>query len=299
MLLKFWRDKSRQEDGLSLVELLVAMSIIVIIMTSTALVMTRTLGFQQETESTDKAVQVSRDYVERTKQANYNTLGFHTADPGFRAKGPNGENTVVIPDNKTTSGLVPLEKKVVGGIEYTIRIDITTTDPAYNFAPKRVTVEVTWAQDNAKPGSTKISVVRAPNASEQIPPALDITVIPGNDGTPSAPTYFDDVNRYAGTASDVLGRKFTVKVLAAGNYPVTDVKFDIECAGQPTYSASYLNPPPGWTTSVSGQTYTMSYYSRPSGLRCDIEEAVTTVNAVNNAGNSGPLTITPVNFLVY
>lgn len=293
------RQKARSDDGFTLIELMVSMIIIIVVLVASAKVFTLTLGVQQDIESSNKATQIARDYVERSKQASYNTLGFYNTDEGFRAAGTNGEQTVVIAGNKPTSGLVPIDSKTVGGIVYQVRIDITTTDPGYAYAPKRVVVEVSWIDGNRKADTSLISVVRSPNASEQIPPALDLSVAPGNGGVPSSPSYYDAINKYAGTASTVLGHEFVVKVAAAGSSPVSDLKFSIVCGTNPAYVVSWASPPAGWTKSASGNTYYLGYYTKPATIACQIENATTTVVAHNNSGDSSPMTILPANFLKY
>ena len=293
------RKNTNSDDGFTLIELMVSMVIIVIVLLASAAVFVLALGIQQDIESSNKANQVARDYIERSKQASYNTLGFYNTDDSFRVSAPNGEQTVVIPGNKQKSGLVPLDTKTVGGVIYQVRIDITTTDPGYAYAPKRVIVEVSWTDGKNESDSSLMSVVRSPNASEQIPPALDLSVAPGNGGVPSSPSYYDAINKYAGTASTVLGHEFVVKVAAVGSSPVSDLKFSIVCGANPAYVVSWASPPVGWTKSVSGNTYYLGYYTKPATITCEIENATTTAVAHNNSGDSSPMTILTTNFLRY
>lgn len=304
-----WRDRLRNEDGMSLVEILVSIVIITIVLGGTAQIMIDTFSIQQNTESQSKSVQLARDYMERSKQASFNELGFYETDEGFRAttniKNPqtgNNEKTFIIPIEQKRSTMIPTDTRTVGGIVYDIRVDITTDNLSDKYAPKRVTVDVSWLDANKKTQHTIMSIVRTPSASEQIPPALDLTELPGADGKPSSPSFYDAINMYAGTASDVLGREFSVKVAHPGTSPVTDIQFKVYCSGSdsgPSTTISWKTPPSGWTATSSADTYYLGYYGSPTGLGCQIDTAMTEVVAINGSGASTPMTILPSNFLKY
>jgi Tfp pilus assembly protein PilV len=293
--------RRKSDQGWALPELLAGMTVIIIVLVSAALVIVKVLSFQQDGESFDKGVQIARDYIEKSKQSSYSSLGFHKTDNGYRAKSADGTmNTVVTPDSKLTSGIMPLENVAIGGIEYTVRTDITWKDDT-NFvnSVKVVAIDVSWVRENGKKDSTKISLERSPNASEQIPQALDLTVTPGSQGQPSAPSMYDTINQYGGYSSS-LRTSYLVKVANQGDYPVSNVEFSIMCPSATVpVIVNYNAPPSGFEAQTRDSSYELSYYTRPSSLTCDVNQATTTVTAINTAGRSTPLTITPSNFVIY
>lgn len=310
-MLRAWMNDIKRirdsDNGISLVELLVAATLIAVVTTSIGLAFGSVITIQHNTEATDKAVQVARDYVERTKQAHFSTLGFYDYDTGFRATGPGGLPTVVIAPDRPSTGLIPLDKKSVGGAEYEVRTDITSPSVTDEYAPKTITVTVSWRQDNGATTSTSVSYVRSPTAAERIPPWLDVTTNPGLDGVPSAPTFFDDGARLGGTVSAAFGRAYRVRVILPGNpAALTGLRFAIQCSSDSpdevvvdmkSTEGAPFTAPSGWTATASGNEYTLSYYTKPANLPCNIEMAhETTVNAINVAGVSPPLTLQPQNF---
>lgn len=296
-----WVKSRKDDEGFALIELLVAMIIILGVLVSIALLTTQALSMQQDGEARDKGVQVARDFMERAKQSSFGNLGFRMSDPGFVSKGTtNTEDTVVIPEDKTTAGLIPLDtSRVVGGVQYTVRTDITWTQTTHATSPKRVRVEVSWKKEGGKTDKTVISYVRSATASEQIPVDLDLTVIPGVNGVPAAPSYYDVVNSTGGYKS-IYGTGFMIKVLNQGDYPVTDVEFEITCPSKAPVKIYWASLPAGLTRTQTGTTYQVSYYGvPPASIPCDITTATTVVRAINAKGSSAPLTIAPTNFLVY
>lgn len=295
------KKRSPEETGSGLVELLVAMAIIVMIVVGTAMLMARIIGFQESAESLDKGVQVARDYLERAKSVDFNRLGFHETDPGFMVSGPNGEPTVILPLETATAGLLPIDTKVVGKTEYQIRLHITQSDPDDIYSPKRVTIEVSWLDDQRQEQKTTVGILRTPSMSEMIPPGFDLSEIPSVSGAPSAPTYFEE--NFAGIWSANFNySRFTVGVVNTGEYPVDDIVFEIQCPSGTPVTVYWSAPDDGWTASGGSGTgfYSLQYTrsERPDELICHIEDATTNIIAINEAGISPPLTVTYDNFMV-
>lgn len=291
----------KQDEGFTLVELLVSMLIILGVLISVGWVTTQTLTLQQNGEARDKGVQIARDFIEKSKQAPFANLGFHASDTGYRTSSPTtSEETVTVPEDKNTFSVIPLDTNhVIGGTQYTIRTDITWTLNTHATSPKRVRVEVSWLKDDNTVDKTVISYIRASTASEQIPSDLDLTVIPGSTGVPSAPSYYDVINSTGGFKS-IYGTGYMIKILNPGDYPVNDLKFTITCPSLDPVDIFWSSPPVGMTKTQTGTTYQFSYYgATPASLPCDITTATTVVSASNTKGYGAPLTITPTNFIVY
>lgn len=291
------RRQQSSENGFSLVEVIVGFALIIVIVTASSIAVLESLGTQQNNERYSRGVQLARDYIERTSASHWNSLGFSGHEAGFRDKWE-GMDTVVVGEGKPTTGILPIETRFVGGVEYTIQTDIVTTDIADNYAARYIHVQVSYDDEKNKNKNIKVKSLRAPTPSEQIPPAADLTDHPGLRGEPAMPNFYDEINKWAGSTSAVLGTELTVKVLNPGLYPVTDIRYSMTCANGVVYNFSYENTPPGIMKSKTANTWTVRYMSTPSGFPCELVSAgtITDIRAENNAGISAPLTVKRQNF---
>lgn len=192
------RNRSREEDGMSLVEVIIAALILVLVLVFTAVGVTSAFGISSKTENRGKAIQMINEQIAVAKQASYAQLGLTTPASGDDVSGCapfattfNNEQQVIVPNKYP--GLDYCSKKQYSnvGITFYIETDVTyIQDGSYDsasepvtttntgFVPKRVTVTVRWSESadengNAVQSSTKMSWVRTPSIMDCIPMGLN------------------------------------------------------------------------------------------------------------------------------
>jgi type II secretory pathway pseudopilin PulG len=183
----------RNEDGVSLIEVMVSFIMIVGILTATALAMTSAFNSQATSEGRDRAVQLARSVVEQSRQVGFGNLGFSQynqnlslAEGGLSGQTVyNNENIVIIPDSMVLpqQNFPPYHEEVIGQTVYKVFTYITQVKAASSFdqtggkisanapAPKRTTVIVRW---DTTAGSQEVAQtwVRTPTIAECIPTSL-------------------------------------------------------------------------------------------------------------------------------
>lgn len=177
------------EEGFGITEALVAMVILLISLAATVLIIQNNLSSQQNTEAYDSAVQVGYDYLERTRQAEYDELGFHMVDDGWRKefawKGKTWK-TVTIPNTDTTYNVPPKSSVVQGGVHYDITTDIAEMEDGIG-SQKFILVRVTWTREDGTKETLDFETVRSARIDERIPSHMDeYTRIPAG-GLPTMP----------------------------------------------------------------------------------------------------------------
>lgn len=189
------RDTRKSEDGLTIAEVLVAFSIIVGVLLSTAIVMGYAFTSQVTGEGRNRAVQTARDNIEIARQVSFSDMAV-TYEQSNRSvledglgdtRSYNGEPIVILPQGYDSSiSFSPYEEKLVG--QYNFRVWSYITEVQDNtfdqtlpmldnteIRPKRITVIVRW---DAPEGEQEVvqSWVRSPGIQDCIPTyALDTT----------------------------------------------------------------------------------------------------------------------------
>lgn len=183
----------RNEDGVSLIEVMVSFIIIIGVLVATALAMTSAFNSQATGEGRDKAVQLARSLVEQSRQVGYGNLGFSQynqslslAEGGLSGQTVyNNENIVIIPDSMVLpqQNFPPYHEEVIGQTVYKVFTYITQVKAASSFdqtggkinanapAPKRTTIIVRW---DTTGGSQEVAQtwVRTPTIAECIPTSI-------------------------------------------------------------------------------------------------------------------------------
>lgn len=183
----------RNEDGVSLIEVMVSFILIIGVLLATALAMTSAFSSQATGEGRDRAVQLARHVVEQSRQVGFGNLGvsqdnqnLSLAEGGLSGQTVyNNEKIVVIPDSMVLpqQNFPPYHEEVVGQTVYRIFTYITQVKSATTFdqtagkinanapAPKRTTVIINW-DTTAGPQEVAQTWVRNPTIAECIPTSL-------------------------------------------------------------------------------------------------------------------------------
>lgn len=184
---KFLHEKKRYRDsGIGIVEVLVAVTIIVISLLGSALAMGNALEAQSTTEARNRAVAISSDRISQTQLMPFYALGVtpaqldaHQAAGGLGGVDQyNGENVVVFADAK-----LPVEPYAEANIgknnlrifTYVTKVRTNTFDGTTDtftvgndLVPKRITVIVQW--DSARGNEEVVrSWIKYPTATECAP----------------------------------------------------------------------------------------------------------------------------------
>lgn len=198
---------NRDEHGAAMSELLVAISIILVVLTASALVMVNSLRTQTENEDRDRAVQMVRDEIEQARALSFDELylnaavlnevsnneyaynfdasGYDAATKAF-GKSVYQNNPLVNPVMKNGEGIgAPWSTKTLGtdgagegGVTYFIRRDVTYYSDApqegSEYRSKEVTITAYWGQgDNVD--SATMSWIRTPSLSEIQPAGTTVS----------------------------------------------------------------------------------------------------------------------------
>lgn len=189
---------NRDEHGAAMSELLVAISVILVVLTASALVMVNSLRTQTENEDRDRAVQMVRDEIEKARALSFDELYLNAAvlqevgnnkyaynfdsgsyDAATKSFGQSvyQNNPLVNPVMKNGEGIgAPWSTKTLGtdgagegGVTYYIRRDVTYYSDApqegSEYRSKEVTITAYWGQgDNVD--SATMSWIRTPSLSE-------------------------------------------------------------------------------------------------------------------------------------
>lgn len=139
------------ERGVSMVEVLVALTMIFGTLVSAGILFTSASASMRVAESTDRATQLASDRIEYIRSLKWDQVGFYVADADYRASvpceeigvcalSPIGEATVQLPGSRPVSGSLapkPLESNLqVAGGEFTVRTDISwALNPVTGNAP--------------------------------------------------------------------------------------------------------------------------------------------------------------------
>lgn len=185
MLKKFTR-RPLNEEGMSIVEVIVASAILVIVLTSSALAITNAMSTATVSSQRNEAAQFAQDIISVAKQAPFARLALReggplVADPGCEAQPALFNNKAELTQTEEYPDLVYCQFKTITGtnFEYKIYTDITAVDfsdfdnttanltsyDVQGLTPVRVTVTVMWGNDN----KLVSSYVRTPTLAECMP----------------------------------------------------------------------------------------------------------------------------------
>lgn len=193
----------KNEHGLAMPELLVAISIILIVLTSSAFVLITGLRTQTENEDRDTAVQLIRDEIEKARAMKFSDLsldGTHLHNPpGYEANQfvvdfthddidheemgvESYADKPLVDPVLSSDGLSPWTKITRGadveqdipGLDYFVRTDVTyySPDNETDYRSKEVSVTAYWNNGNKK-DSVTMSWIRTPSLSEAEPSGTD------------------------------------------------------------------------------------------------------------------------------
>lgn len=201
----------RRDDGLTLVEMVVALGILMVVLVASLSVFITVQYSQRTAEGTDRAIQLANGRIERIRQLNWNQIGFYnntfTANAAATAQSDNattssdynavampaGETTVSVGTTEPTSTLPaniidPYQVTTETGTKFNVYTTITwgthptlgaptqsgstlPSDQYYSF--KRVRVTVTWQTGGTgAPHKTVNETWFAPQGEDEAPPGI-------------------------------------------------------------------------------------------------------------------------------
>lgn len=200
------RSRSHTDTGLSLVEMVVAIGIVMIVLTSALSVFVLAKKAQQTGEGTDQATQLAYEQIERIRQMDWTDIGFRNsvydatiqgatttttttsaADYATKATIASGESTVLFASPTLGSAdIKPYQTitshnntfRVYTAITYgrnpTLGLPATSSTTGTNqYSFKRVTVTIHW---NASGNGTAYRIPAeswfAPEAEDAVPPGV-------------------------------------------------------------------------------------------------------------------------------
>jgi prepilin-type N-terminal cleavage/methylation domain-containing protein len=206
-----FRRSAESEDGLTLIELMVSIVIIVTVLLASAFALNSAFKAQAVAEIKSRGVEIAREQSEKAKQKNFidtrivvpKALDYRPDEVAVPATYM-GEKVITREAERTNAngdledlGFVHRTVQEENGTNFTILTYVTQVTPAsydnaganvqmtkttvngvMTSAPivKRITVVVSWSLDG-KTQSTSNTVVRSPTASECIPPRVEAEAV--------------------------------------------------------------------------------------------------------------------------
>lgn len=200
----------RNEEGVSLIELMVSFMIIVAVLTASALAITAANKTQTFAEARDKANSIANGMIATAHQMTFKSLAYPQSiatadviDNGFGNVTKYGlEDIIIVPDSElnydpTNSNIedqifLPYREVDQGENHYQITTYLTKVKLNTSFdasgnimnataaAPRRITVIITWDAGDGQKGEVVRSWVRVPTTAECIPKRLDTTPNPND-----------------------------------------------------------------------------------------------------------------------
>ncbi len=183
------------DDGISLVEIMVAIVILGVAMSAFASTLVQSLATVTRDEQLVRANQFAADLLEGTRSLEWQHVGFYSNDPGYVATANDGAETVTLGATRPAGSPAPRPDSVVvrDGITYTVEMDVVWfDDPNHPPAPlvdpdphdyKELRVTLDWTAKGIAYETSSVSV-RQPT-TEEVP----LTPVP--NCTPGTITDFD------------------------------------------------------------------------------------------------------------
>lgn len=210
------------EDGLTLVEMMVALLVLGVVLSAMASVAINSLQSIQQSEQVVHSTQLGNEVLEEYLALPYDSLGHYStsASEQFGADFED-EELVVFPDPEDEDDVedqrVPPERNETrSGVEYTVETAVTwIDDPATDSAQdyKRITVLLSWERQGAE-RTARTQATRSPAPDDQ---PLTVTIEP-------------DLMRLKGTGA--TDGAFTVTVVAREPQSAVSVEWDHREGGQ-------------------------------------------------------------------
>lgn len=168
------RPPRRGDSGFTVIEMVVALTLIAFAFAALAAVLSGGLGALGAARQRSAFLEVANAEMERLRSHPYDDVGVFTGDPNLTAAYPGGKfegHDAVLVDDSTTARAVTVVngpgQSVVKGVAfpYTVRRWVTWHDhvpasPAHVF--KRLTVVVEWIENNESPRSFRLTSVLYP-----------------------------------------------------------------------------------------------------------------------------------------
>lgn len=182
------REAQKNEDGLTIAEIIVAVTIILVTLVSMGLALGNVFEAQSVTESRNRAVAIAQDRISQAQLVSFPEVGFPveylSMDQAAGGLGGvieyNGEKIKTINVASTAFDVMPYEETVVGKTDLRVFTYVTevrensfdgtvsTFDSRDDISPRRVSVVVEW--DTVDGTQTIVrSLVRFPNPIECAP----------------------------------------------------------------------------------------------------------------------------------
>lgn len=171
------------EDGLTLVEMLVAIVVIGFILMAMAGVAFASLRSVQTTERVTNATQLGSELLETYVALPYDELGLYAtaATTAFGGTTFDGAPLVLFPDPISPDPRIPLPTQTItrGGVDYEVTTAVVWVDDTAPEAPsaqdyKRIVVQAEWPGPSGVQRS-QVEALRAPGPTDQ---PLSVTVTP-------------------------------------------------------------------------------------------------------------------------
>lgn len=206
-LKSLYRKSREAEDGLTLIELMVSIVIIVTVLLASAFALNSAFKAQAVSEIKSRAVELAREQSEKAKQKNFVDTrivvpvqyrpGEVTVPTTYKGEtmvtrvadriNENGDlenlgfvHHQITEENGTKFTILTYVTKVTAasydGAGANVQLGKTTVNGVVTAAPvvKRITIVVSWSLDGAT-SSTSNTVVRSPRPDECIPPRIEPT----------------------------------------------------------------------------------------------------------------------------
>lgn len=205
------------EDGVSLVEMLVSLLIIGIVLSALANTLISSSASARQNEGLTLATQVATEEVENLQALPWNKVGLYAGDPGYTATALGGRPTVTIPAASPRDPLVPYPSKTINrGMPAPGRSYVVQTEVVWRRANryKEFRVRVSWTQNGQGETLTLMGrrAVRSRDSQQASAPpgGFRITAFTVN----TDPLYLDDNGRTTTSINPDLGagKAFVINV---------------------------------------------------------------------------------------
>jgi prepilin-type N-terminal cleavage/methylation domain-containing protein len=222
----------QNEDGLTLVEMMVALMVIGVVLTAMASVLMTAMVSMQRSERVVHSTQLGNEVLEDYLALPYDVLGLYTTEATGHFGGSTfeGEQLVLFPDADSPDARVPEPTRTITRSNVDIEVETAITwidDPETDSDQdyKRITVLMTW-QHRGTTHTARTEATRAPAPDEQ---PLSVTIEP-------------DLLRLRESPEGAVDGSFTITVIAKEPQSAVEVTWTRR-------NGSILTPPRGLSSS--------------------------------------------------
>jgi prepilin-type N-terminal cleavage/methylation domain-containing protein len=195
-------------EGLTLIEIMVALSIFALLVMSTSGVFANGLKTQAAAMKTDQASQITNQIAQQINQIPWKVLGFY--DDDFTSNplaGTKPAGTASLGPTRPTglpAVIKPYDSRVVKNATFITRTTILTSAPVAgqpaSYLTKCITAVTSWT-DKGKQRQQTAKSCRAPAAGEQLAP---VATVAGYTGSTVPTNCNDNINNLANTISSAF-----------------------------------------------------------------------------------------------